>query len=819
LKGIWAVSAITSILILGILGFFPSQLAYAATGDFISSFDGTTDGGTQFTNPVGATTDSTDRIIVADGLLNIVQIFDSTGSFLDSFDGTTGGGTQFDRLRSVTTDSADRIIVADGLLKIVQIFDSTGSFLDSFNGTTGGGTQFLNPFAVTTDSTDRIIVADPNLDIVQIFDSTGSFVSSFNGTTGGGTQFIEPFGVTVDSNDRIILADGILDTVQIFDSTGSFLDSFDGTTGGGTQFDRLRSVTVDSNDRIIAADSNLDIVQIFDSTGSFLDSFDGTAGGGTQFLTPFSVTVDFNGRIIVSDTNLDLVQIFEGSPISDGNVKSIQKISDTQGGFTGVLDDSDQFGIDISNLGDLNGDGRPEIAVGASFDSDGGFARGAVWILSLNSDGTVFSEQKISDTQGNFMGDLFNADLFGGSVASIGDLDGDGVQDLVVGAAFAGSGGCCDKGAVWILFLNSDGTVKSHQEIAQDTGNFTGVLAGRGVFGGSVEGLGDLDGDGVEDIAVGNGGDNDGGVGVCVTASPFPNCFRGAVWILFLNTDGTVKSHQKISDTQGNFMGILDNGDSIGTDVTNIGDLDGDGVVDIAIGASSDDDGGNGHGAIYILFLNSDGTVKSEQKISELEGGFGGTVSDIGSFGASITPIGDLNGDGVVDIAVGTGDDTIALNQGSVWVLFMNSDGTVESEQEISSSTGNFPGVLEAGDFFGISVGGIGDLDGDGINDLAVGANNDDDGGINRGAVWVLFMHGTLPAIPCNPPESEDWIITDSCEISSDIIAPASVIIQNDSVVTINSGGSLTILSGENLIIVNGSGLKLIQGSNLQVNS
>jgi len=72
---------------------------------------------------------------------------------------------------------------------------------------------------------------------------------------------------------------------------------------------------------------------------------------------------------------------------------------------------------------------------------------------------------------------------------------------------------------------------------------------------------------------------------------------------------------------------------------------------------------------------------------------------------------------------------------------------------------------------------------------------------------------------PCSPPVSDDWMITESCKISSDVIAPASVMIQNNSVVTVSSDGSLTILSGENIIIVKDSGLKLIQGSKLQINS
>lgn len=77
----------------------------------------------------------------------------------------------------------------------------------------------------------------------------------------------------------------------------------------------------------------------------------------------------------------------------------------------------------------------------------------------------------------------------------------------------------------------------------------------------------------------------------------------------------------------------------------------------------------------------------------------------------------------------------------------------------------------------------------------------------------------SIVGLKCQPPPSGNWIITENCLISSDVIAPASVLIQNDSVVTVNSEGSLTILPGENIIIVKDSGLKLIQGSKLQVNS
>ncbi len=413
-----------------------------------------------------------------------------------------------------------------------------------------------------------------------------------------------------------------------------------------------------------------------------------------------------------------------------GWVLSHQKISDTEGEFNGALDNSDFLGVSVASLGDLDGDGVCELAVGAPRDDDGGFNRGAVWILFLNTNGTVKSHQKISDTEGGFTGKLDDLDNFGFSVTSLGDLDGDGVGDLAVGARLDDDGGD-SRGAVWVLFLNTDGTVKSHQKISDTEGGFTGKLDDADYFGNSVASLGDLDGDGVGDLAVGARLDDDGG------------SERGALWVLFLNCDGTVKAYQKISSTEGGFTGELDESDQFGYSVVVLGDLDGDGVGDSAVGAFGDDDGGNARGALWVLFLNTDGTVKSHQKISNTEGGFTGKLDDADYFGNSVASMGDLDGDGVGDLAVGAVyDDDGGIDQGALWVLFLNTDGTVKSQQKISDNEGGFTGTLDDVDRFGRSVASLGDLDGDGVGDLAVGAVLDDDGGLDRGAVWVLFLDG-----------------------------------------------------------------------------
>ena len=87
----------------------------------------------------------------------------------------------------------------------------------------------------------------------------------------------------------------------------------------------------------------------------------------------------------------------------------------------------------------------------------------------------------------------------------------------------------------------------------------------------------------------------------------------------FLSTDLALG---ETSDIEGNFDGVLHDGDHFGVSVTTIGDLNNDGIVDLAVGSPGDDDGGKDKGAIYILFLNSDATVKSYQKISDTSGNF-----------------------------------------------------------------------------------------------------------------------------------------------------------------------------------------------------
>jgi hypothetical protein len=286
---------------------------------------------------------------------------------------------------------------------------------------------------------------------------------------------------------------------------------------------------------------------------------------------------------------------------------------------------------EVAVVGDVDGDGVNDVAVGSPSDSDGGAAgsfRGSMTIQFMNADGTVRNFEKTSSTQGGFPGTIGDQDLFGYSFAPLGDLDGDGIPDLAIGARQSTGGG-----KIWIALLDPDGTVRQATEILRSAVAPSGTR-----FGSALESVGDLDGDGTVDLAV----------GMATTGPP-----GGRLWILFLNPDGTLKDSQEIATGIGGLEGTIGPNGEFGSALAALGDLGGDGTLELAVGQRVADVGGTDRGAVWILSLASDGTVVREQKISDLDGGFDGVLADFDGFGGALADIGDVDGDGVTDLAVG----------------------------------------------------------------------------------------------------------------------------------------------------------------------
>ena len=413
-----------------------------------------------------------------------------------------------------------------------------------------------------------------------------------------------------------------------------------------------------------------------------------------------------------------------------GVIKGFEKISETAGGFGGTLEDGDVFGGAVASLGDLDGDGVTDVAIGAPRTSASQLQRqGAVWIVFLRVDGTVKASVRIEapldpgDAPGG---------SFGSALTALGDLDGNGVTDLAVGAPGKNLGSGSSTGVLWILFLNADGTLAGAQRISDGLGGFGGTLASGDRFGAALAALGDRDGDGHLDVAVGAPGDS---------GLPTNDAAKGSVWLLSLERDGTVLSERRLTAGVPGFPGPLANNDFFGSSVVDLGDLDGNGVSDLGVGAAGDDDGGSKKGAFWLLYLLADGSIDHVAKISATAGGFQGTLLEGAAFGEGAAPLGDLNDDGAVDVAVGApGQATGDERPGTVWMLFLQRDGSVLQALEVGDGIGGFSSNLDPGDRFGSALAALGDFDGDGVLDLAAGCPGDDDGGADRGSLWLPFI-------------------------------------------------------------------------------
>jgi hypothetical protein len=326
-------------------------------------------------------------------------------------------------------------------------------------------------------------------------------------------------------------------------------------------------------------------------------------------------------------------------------------------------------------------------------------------------------------------------DRSGRSVSAAGDVNGDGIDDLLIGAYRAEPNGSY-SGSSYVVFGSSAGFAS-----AIDLSSLNGSSGFRldGVTavdrsGLSVSAAGDVNGDGIDDLLIG-----------AYSADPNGDD-SGSSYVVFGSSAGfaSVIGLSSLNGSSGFRLDGVTEGDYSGRSVSAAGDVNGDGIDDLLIGAYAADPNGGYSGSSYVVFGSSSGFA-SVIGLSSLNGSSGFRLDGVTTgdrSGYSVSAAGDVNGDGIDDLLIGAFlADPNGERSGSSYVVFGSSVGFASAIglSSLNGSSGlRLDGVSE-GDLSGASVSAAGDVNGDGIDDLLIGASYADPNGSDSGSSYVVF--------------------------------------------------------------------------------
>jgi len=321
-------------------------------------------------------------------------------------------------------------------------------------------------------------------------------------------------------------------------------------------------------------------------------------------------------------------------------------------------------------------------------------------------------------------------DVLGASVSAAGDVNGDGFDDIIVGAYKNNDGGGNNEGAAYIFFgaNNLSGTKNLGGADSADV-----TMLGKGAtdrLGYTVSGAGDINGDGFDDVIVGAPSNDDGG-----------GNDEGAAYVIFgaSNLSGTFDVGGGGQSPNITIFGKATD-DFMGNSVSGSGDVNGDGFDDFIIGAYFNDDGQNNGGAAYIFFGASN--LSGTKNLGGVDSADVTILGNDGYLGNSVSGAGDVNDDGFDDIMVGaynSNDCAAGTNCGATYIFYGSS--SLSGTKDVGSGPSADVTILgkAATDQLGRSISGLGDVNADGFPDIIIGAYTNDDAANNAGAAYIVF--------------------------------------------------------------------------------
>ncbi|WP_052055873.1 S-layer family protein [Myxosarcina sp. GI1] len=500
------------------------------------------------------------------------------------------------------------------------------------------------------------------------------------------------------------------------------------------------------------------------------------------------------------------------------------------------IGDGDRSGTSVSNAGDVNGDGIDDIIIGAPDAGErtvvGNYNRyttgGESYVVfgssSIGSDDGI--DLSSLDGSNGFVLEGNNGDRFGTSVSSAGDVNGDGIEDIIIGApgTYDYSNDTGGEGKSYVVFggteIGSSGNLKL--EILDGSNGF--VINGVDPddnSGRSVSNAGDVNGDGFDDLIIGA----PNATGIATTYNSASNSYdyvddeylnNGESYVVFGGSNLGSDSKINLGSLNGSNGFVLQGIDGtnkfasrieinydldrFGFSVSGAGDVNGDGFDDLIIGApgiARYDGSGGGEGETYVVFGGSNLGSGGAFAVDAIDGNNGlvldaaniysdSSINYFGEiyFGFSVSNAGDVNGDSFDDLFIGAAFSAVSrggtslTESGKGYVIFGGNefeDSGVLHPNALDGSNGFTLESSEEGNLLGRAVSNAGDVNGDGFDDLIIGAP--DGGAFNMngyfypgsgsGTSYVVFGSdevGSEGTIDVDVLNSNDGIILEGIE-------------------------------------------------------